>query len=64
VKSVQPHRETLHHYLPNLTMHGEKLQTIITSSVTLKNVCTGFQPNRPLIAPAILPTANALPFAH
>jgi len=65
VKSVQLHRETPHYYLPNLTVHGEKLITTVTPSVTFKNVCTGLQPNLPLIAPStILPTATALLFAH
>jgi len=65
VKSVQPHKETPHCNLPNLTLRGEKLLTIVTPSVTFKNVCTGLQPNLPLIAPStILPTATALLFAH
>jgi hypothetical protein len=47
-----------HYYLPNLKLHGEKLLTIVTPSVTFKNVYTGLQPNLSLIAPStILPTA-------
>jgi hypothetical protein len=57
---------TTKHYITTFpTLHGEKLQTIVTPSITFKKVCTGLQPNLPLIAPsAILPTATALLFAH
>jgi hypothetical protein len=65
VKSVQRHNKTPHYYLPNLTLHGERLLTTVTPSETFKNPCTGLQPDLPLIVPsAILPTATALLFAH